>query len=132
MMAVLLVTFLMGCASSGNNRTANDIDPLSPEDWKSANLENPPQPVGGLQAIFAAIRYPEDALKKRWEGVAMVQVLVDAAGRVNETRIAKSSGYAELDDEALIAVARVRWHAAQKKGKPISAWTTVPVEFRVE
>jgi len=51
---------------------------------------------------------------------------------VNETRIAKSSGYAELDDEALIAVARVRWYAAQKKGKPISAWTTVPVEFRVE
>ncbi len=125
----LLFTLLLGCASSGGKRTTDGAQ--QPLDG-SVNQENTPQPVGGLQAIIAAIRYPEDALKKRREGVTMVQALVDAAGRVNETRIAKSSGYAELDDEALIAVARVRWHAAQKKGKPISAWTTVPVEFRVE
>lgn len=92
----------------------------------------PPQPLGGLQAVIAAIRYPEEALKKNWEGVVMVAVLVDAQGRVEETRIAKSSGYGALDDEALIAVARVRWQAGRKDGKPISSWTTVPVEFRVE
>jgi len=96
------------------------------------DLDALPQPVGGMEAVIAAVRYPDEALKKSIEGVVTVAVLVDASGRVEETRVTQSSGYPPLDDEALIAVARVRWLAGRKDGKPIPAWTTVPVEFRVE
>ena len=121
----LIVFVFYGCAGSKPSRT--DRTPLQAE-----SLDESPQPVGGLPALIAAIRYPEEAAKKNLEGVATVAVLVDAAGRVEETRIAKTSGHGVLDDEALIAVARVRWQAGRKDGQAVSSWTTVPVEFRVE
>lgn len=121
----LIVLVFCGCA--GNKSLRTNHTPLQAE-----NLDESPQPVGGLSALIAAIRYPEEAAKKNLEGVATVSVLVDANGRVEETRIAKTSGHAVLDDEALIAVARVRWQAGRKDGQAVSSWTTVPVEFKVE
>lgn len=126
-----MIVFLgSGCTFSGKNNSARtkEDNGLVP----AKHLDETPQPVGGLHAVIAAIRYPEEATKKHWEGVAVVEVLVDAAGRVEETRIAKSSGYGVLDDEALITVARVRWQAGRKDGRAVNSWTTVPVEFRAE
>ena len=120
-----IILFLAGCA--GNKSSSKHSAPLQAE-----NLDESPQPVGGLSALIAAIRYPEEAAKKNLEGVATVSVLVDATGRVEETRIAKTSGHAVLDDEAIIAVARVRWQAGRKDGQTVSSWTTVPVEFKAE
>ena len=117
--------FFAGCAGNKSSRT--NRAPLQAE-----SLDESPQPAGGLPALIAAIRYPEEAAKKNLEGVATVAVLVDAAGRVEETRIAKTSGHGFLDDEALIAVARVRWLAGRKDGQAVSSWTTVPVEFKAE
>lgn len=129
--AFLLLLFF-GCAIFGGKKLTESTDATADTPTPVEDLKALPQPVGGLHAVIAALRYPEEALKKNWEGVVMVAVLVDAAGRVNETRIAKSSGYAVLDDEALITVARVRWEAGRKNGKPVTTWTTVPVEFRVD
>jgi TonB family protein len=115
------------CGCGGNKSLTTNRAPL-----QAVSLDESPQPVGGLPALIAAIRYPEEAAKKNLEGVATVAVLVDATGRVEETRIAKTSGHGVLDDEALIAVARVRWQAGRKDGQAVSSWTTVPVEFKAE
>ena len=125
---VLIGFVFCGCAIFGGKKSSRMNDaPLQAE-----SLDESPQPVGGLHALIAAIRYPEEAAKKNLEGVATVAVLVDATGRVEETRIAKTSGYGVLDDEALIAVARVRWLVGRKNGQAVSSWTTVPVEFKAE
>jgi TonB family protein len=125
----LVVFAFMGCAVFGGKKSAG---PEAGVALPAEKLDEAPQPIGGLQAVMAAIRYPEDAEKKNLEGVVMVSVLVDSYGRVEETRIAKSSGHPTLDDEALITVARVRWQPGVKDGKAINSWVTVPVEFHVE
>jgi protein TonB len=126
-----MVAFVFfGCAVFGGKKSTKPAEEAVA--LPAEKLDEAPQPIGGLQAVMAAIRYPEDAEKKNIEGVVMVSVLVDSLGRVEETRIAKTSGHGTLDDQALVTVARVRWQPGVKNGKPVNSWTTVPVEFRVE
>jgi protein TonB len=52
----------------------------------------------------AAIRYnayPPEARLNGWEGEVVVRVEVDAGGRVSAVSVARSSGHAALDEQAL-------------------------------
>jgi TonB family protein len=45
------------------------------------------------------------------------------------TKIAQSSGFAGMDSEALLAVARVKWKPGRRRGEPVTATVRVPVVF---
>lgn len=47
------------------------------------------------------LRYPEQALRKRWKGKTIVKLQIDAEGNVLSSDIVKSSGRTEFDREAL-------------------------------
>lgn len=73
--------------------------------------------------------YPENARAKGWEGTVRLQILVNTDGRIEDVRIAASSGYSELDQTAQRAVRSWRFSPALKNGSPVAAWATVPVVF---
>jgi periplasmic protein TonB len=75
--------------------------------------------------------YPDNARSKGWEGTVKLQILVSTEGRVEDMRIASSSGYAELDQAALRAVRSWRFSPALQKGAPVAAWATLPVVFAI-
>jgi protein TonB len=54
--------------------------------------------------IFSAWEYPEDAIHRGEEGVVSVRFVLDAAGRVVETRVTRSSGSRSLDEAVVSAV----------------------------
>lgn len=54
-----------------------------------------------LAALNQVKRYPADAARARQNGVVRVRFLVDRRGRVHKIRLARSSGFAALDTEAL-------------------------------
>jgi TonB family protein len=60
----------------------------------------------------------------------ILTVRVEADGSISDTRIARSSGQAFLDQlAAQFARAKWRFRAAMQSGKPVADWTTVLVRF---
>jgi protein TonB len=95
----------------------------------SKGVDTSPEPIGGLAAVQASLREPEEVWKENKEGWVIVEATINTNGRVLETKIAKSSGYVGMDSEAMLAVARVAWKPARKRGLPVIAKVHVPVVF---
>lgn len=128
----LLALMLLSCAANRKtNHQTEDQGPLPLEkiETVSPNIDAPPEPVGGTEAIQAALREPEEVSKGNKEGWVVVEATINASGRVIATKIAESSGFAGMDSEAMLAVARVAWKPARRRGLPVAATVRVPVVF---
>lgn len=70
--------------------------------------------------------YPETALRDRRQGDALVEIEVAEDGRVRDARFRKATGYADLDEAALLAARSFRY-------PPGRDWTDViRFVFRLE
>ncbi len=75
---------------------------------------------------------PYPALSKRLgeEGVVRLNILVNPDGSVAQLEIARSSGYARLDEVARRTVqSSWKFEPARQAGKPVAAWVIVPIQF---
>ncbi len=117
--------------------------PPLPADTVSAPVESPVAPVNpGAGAAGPSrelaydgalkLRYPPLALRQRQQGRVLLNVLVDAEGRVQRIEIARSSGHTELDAAARDAVQRARFRPVLRDGVAEPAWGVVPIEFRLD
>jgi len=75
--------------------------------------------------------YPLIARRLKLEGIVIVRVLVNPAGKAEIIRLGKSSGSNVLDQAALSAVQEWSFVPAQQGGQPVSAWVDVPIRFRL-
>lgn len=128
----LLVLMIAGCAAKQGPRLETQDQgalPLEKIETVTQNIDSPPEPVGGMEAIQAALREPEELSKGSKEGWVIVEATISAQGRVTATKIAESSGFAGMDTEAMLAIARVTWKPARRRGAPVVATVRVPVLF---
>lgn len=127
---IFIAVIFLSCAAKPRFQT-NDQGELPSDEIEtvSGKVDVDPEPVGGMEAIQEVLREPEEVVKGSKEGWVMVEVTINASGRVMSTKIAQSSGFAGMDSEALMAVARVLWKPARKRGAPITATVRVPVVF---
>jgi len=79
---------------------------------------------------MAPLHYPPQAVRQRHEGVVMLAVSVDEAGRVTAISLNKSSGFAELDREAARATP-VYVVPAYEGGKAKATVVSIPVKFNL-
>lgn len=90
------------------------------EDQPNADFSsNPPPP------------YPSRAISQGWEGVVLLQVEVDTAGRVTKVEVLESSGYMILDAAAMEAVGRWRGEPAKRWGRAVASTERLPIRFRL-
>lgn len=75
-------------------------------------------------------RYPEDARKRREQGVSIYEAIVTTTGCVTNLRLLKSST-PELDMMGMEAIAQWRYHPARLNGRPVRVYLTVTVTFRL-
>ncbi|HNR67272.1 MAG TPA: energy transducer TonB [bacterium] len=94
--------------------------------------DEPPQPIGGFEAIQRNLRYPEIARKAGVEGRVVVNVLIDQNGNVIDTRILKSLGNNGCDEAAIAAIKSVKWKPAKQRDKPVKVWVGIPVVFMLK
>lgn len=93
--------------------------------------DQPPEPVGGFEAIQKRLVYPEIARKAGVEGRVLVYALIDTDGRVKRTQVVKSLGPNGCDEAAVGAIRSVDWIPAKQRDRPVKVWVAVPVDFRL-
>ncbi len=127
--------------------------PLIPEGIAalSSRTESPPEaagaaadpetPPGGDAAAVTEARplyrenpppdYPRVARHRGYQGTVILEVLVDATGRVRQVKTAETSGHAVLDRAAEAAVATWRFEPGRRGADPMQMWVKVPVRFEL-
>jgi bla regulator protein BlaR1 len=76
--------------------------------------------------------YPGTDLSARHEGTVTVDFLVDARGVVTDSAIARSSGYASMDEAARGALVKCRFTPATRNGQAVAEWTKVQYVWSVQ
>jgi len=76
--------------------------------------------------------YPEDARRAGREGTVFISVLIDEQGKVLQTKLLKSSGTASLDSTVMSAARQFLFSPAEKNGKKVKVWMTLPFVFRLK
>jgi len=108
---------------SATLQSSMDSNASRSKDFKQAfpleNFNRPPE-------------YPRVARQRGWEGDVMLWVRVDRLGRVSQSGVEASSGFALLDRSALRTVRGWRFQPAHHKGIPVESHVRVPISFRLE
>jgi protein TonB len=73
--------------------------------------------------------YPPLARKRGQQGKVVLQVLVEASGRVGDLKITQTSGYPSLDKAALDAVRHWKFSPGKQTGISVPMWVVVPIVF---
>lgn len=76
--------------------------------------------------------YPAQARAERQEGVVLLEVLVNARGRVDSLRLEKTSGFPLLDAAALAGVKNWRFKAARLAGIAVETTVQIPIRFQLK
>ncbi len=74
--------------------------------------------------------FTDEARSKKYQGICMISLIVDARGYPQSPRVVRSLGMG-LDEKALDAVGRYRFKPAMKDGKPVAVFMSVEVNFRL-
>jgi protein TonB len=119
--------------------------PSLPETVAATPQKAPAAPVQGSVSDHAEVmlsvprydlnppfEYPRLAVRRRWEGTVILNVLVDENGAVDELNVARSSGRTLLDRNALAQVKNWRFEPARKDGRPIAMRVEVPVRYELK
>lgn len=73
--------------------------------------------------------YPQEAFVKRVEGTVVVEILIDASGRVTPVRVLRSIPL--LDEAARVTVTQWLFQPATKRGRPVATFARAPVTFTI-
>jgi periplasmic protein TonB len=82
--------------------------------------DNPPPP------------YPRSARRRGHQGMVLLAVFVNSAGRVDTLKVKKSSGFKVLDEAALAAVRQWRFESGRRGDTPVGMWVEVPIRFELQ
>jgi protein TonB len=105
--------------------------PPPPPAPKAAGVKTPPS-TSGRGARITQPEYPPASRRAGETGTVQLRCLVSESGRCSEVSVVKSSGHARLDEAAVKEVQR-NWKFVPGKedGKPVAAWHTFAVTFRL-
>lgn len=90
--------------------------------------------IGGMEALYKDLKYPEEARQAGIEGTVYVRVLVGEDGTAKEVEPderRKKLGYG-CEEATMDAVKKQKWVVATQEGKPVSFWVTIPIKYNLE
>lgn len=84
--------------------------------------------------IYENIIYPEVPREMGIQGVVKIEFVVDVNGRVTNSRIIKTSGNPELDNEAMRVIRKTsgRWKPGKINGKAVKTQMSLPITFQID
>ena len=106
---------------------AVEREPLVAEQEERAKVVSDPMAINRIGPV-----YPRWARRKGHEGDVTVEVFVAAAGGIAHAAVVTSSGYAELDEAALVAVRSARFTPATEDGVSVRGELRLTFAFRLK
>ena len=100
-------------------------------DDDSLDFGAPPIPMA-TYPVFHLVDYPRESVQAGEEGTVLLRVPILANGRVGKLQVARSSGFARLDEAALRDAKDWLFIPARAKGQSVDTTVLVPVDFRLE
>jgi periplasmic protein TonB len=94
-------------------------------------VEQMPQIIGGVAAVYKNLKYPSIARQAGLEGLTVVQLVVFPDGTPGELTIARSAGEV-LDIAAMDAVSKVLFEPGRQRGKAVAVRMAIPIRFRLK
>lgn len=143
-MALFFCAFLFvnSCNAQSYNQPCNSCDQKemafekynSKKEMVGKTTLRLPEYSGGMDSLYLYLaenlKYPEALKASKVEGTTLVQFIVGIDGEVSEVTVAQSSGYPEMDEEAVrVAESFPNWKPAAKNGELIAMKTQLPVRF---
>lgn len=93
---------------------------------RQAKIDAPPKPRRAIRPD-----YPRGARQRGEQGSVVLEIRVDADGRVAEVRVVDSTGFPELDAAAVKAVKSASFTPAKSDGEPVAASARISLTFRL-
>lgn len=115
----LLLFFSLG------NSLAQAQDPYLPF------AEVMPAPVGGMEAIYKHIKYPEVAKNAGLEGKVYLLVYIDETGKVEDVKVLKGIG-GGCDEAAIEGIKETKFSPGKDKGAPVKVKLSIPITFKLK
>jgi protein TonB len=105
-----------------------------------AATESAPSTAAEATVVMATPRYrdnplpvyPRLARKRGIQGTVILEVFVEADGRVGDLRVAESSRHTMLDRAAMKTVRRWLFEPGREGQRAAAMWVRVPVDFRLQ
>ncbi|MDO9236819.1 MAG: energy transducer TonB [Aquabacterium sp.] len=119
---------------------ADAAQPLTPVSAPTHVTSEPAQvpapsliPESAVQYLQAPVLvYPRQSRRMGEFGRVTVRVLIDEAGLPGTVQVSRTSGFARLDEAALVAVRQARFRPYSQNGQPTAAWALIPLNFDLE
>jgi TonB family protein len=102
-----------------------------PRGWGALDPSLTPQMPDDYQPELGGDYYPKEALDMRQEGTCLVHFRVSEGGTQGDISIAKSTGFATLDQACISAIQNAQFIAARRAGKYVAAWTDILITWRL-
>ena len=83
-----------------------------------------------MPIVTPEAEFSDEARRTKYQGICMVQLIVDAQGYPQSVRVVHPLGMG-LDEKALAAVRGYRFKPSMKDGKAVPVLITVAVNFRL-
>jgi periplasmic protein TonB len=114
-----------GCCGAGNQNGSRVGG--APPQLRSVG----PRPLTPARLLYKIEpEYSDEARKAKLQGVVVITAEIDAAGKTRNLQVARPLGLG-LDERAIEAVTRWRFHPALADGRPVASTVTIEVSFRL-
>lgn len=91
-------------------------------------VEDLPEPIGGMDAIYNNLVYPKFAIRSGIQGTVHLTAFVDKNGDVFRVEVLKGIG-AGCDEAAIEAVKAVKFKPGRQRGKPVNVAMGLSIRF---
>jgi len=98
----------------------------------------PPKPAVRVAAVIDAAancrkpEYPAASKRLEEEGTVLLRFMIDEQGRVVDSQVVSSSGFARLDEAARTALSQCKFKPGTVDGEPEKSWASLKYVWRLE
>lgn len=126
---LILLTAVLFSAKLGYSNTIISNPP--PDDAAYLPFaEVMPEPVGGLEALYKKIKYPNIAKQSGLEGKVYLLIYVNESGGVDDVKVVKSLG-GGCDEAAIDAVKQTKFNPGKNKGAAVKVKLSLSINFKL-